>query len=57
MPEACFGLALDARRRGVSPRAAAKHLESTQRAAFKRSASFVQRTPQLLAREPAALGE
>jgi hypothetical protein len=57
MPEACFALALDLRRRGLAPRVAAKHLESTQRAAFKRSASFVERTPALVGRTSHALGE
>jgi len=57
MPEACFALALDTHRRGLSPRVAAKHLEATQKAAFKKSASFVDRTPELVGREPAALRE
>lgn len=41
MPEACFATALDGHRRGVSRRALAKHLESTQKAAFKQSWGFV----------------
>ncbi len=49
MPEACFGLALDLQRKGIAPRHAAKHLESTQRAAFKKSASWLERKPELLA--------
>ncbi|HWB79030.1 MAG TPA: hypothetical protein VG755_28915 [Nannocystaceae bacterium] len=49
MPEACFGLALDLQRKGIAPRHAAKHLESTQKAAFKKSASFVGHQPELLA--------
>ncbi|HET6582012.1 MAG TPA: hypothetical protein VFG69_01170 [Nannocystaceae bacterium] len=55
LPEACFALAVDARRRGLSARVAAKHLEATQKAAFKRNAAFVERTPALLARSRAAL--
>lgn len=57
MPEACFAFALDARRRGLSARVAAKHLDATQKAAFKRNAALVDRTPALLARQPAALGD
>jgi hypothetical protein len=57
MPEACFALAIDVHRRGISPRVAAKQLEATQKAAFKQSAGFVERTPALVGREPAALGE
>jgi hypothetical protein len=57
LPEACFALAVDAHRRGISPRVAARKLEATQKAAFKRSAAWVERTPALVGREPAALGE
>ncbi len=49
MPEACFALALDAQRRGLSPRLATKHLDSTQKAAFKAAATCVGRAPELLA--------
>jgi len=49
LPEACFALALDGRRRGLSPKLATKHLESTQKAAFKAAVSCVARTPDLLA--------
>lgn len=49
MPEACFGLALDLQRKGIAPRHAAKHLESTQKAAFKKSSSWVGHQPELLA--------
>jgi hypothetical protein len=56
LPEACFALALDGRRRGLSPRLATKHLESTQKAAFKAAVSCVAGAPQLvaLASAPAA---
>jgi hypothetical protein len=37
MPEAVLALALDGRRKGLSRRAIAKHLEPTQRAAFKKN--------------------
>jgi hypothetical protein len=57
MPEACFALAIDAHRRGISPRVAARHLEATQKAALKQSAGFVRRTPAIAGREFAALGE
>jgi len=57
LPEACFALAIDARRRGISPRVAARNLEATQKAAFKRSAALVERTPALVGRDSAALGE
>lgn len=49
MPEACFALALDGQRRGLAPRMATKHLESTQKAAFKAASACVARTPELLA--------
>lgn len=47
MPEACFALALDARRKGLGRRAVGKHLASTQRAALKASWSFCRKAPQL----------
>jgi hypothetical protein len=47
MPEACFALALDARRKGLSRRSVGKHLDSTQRASFKRSFAVCQKTPTL----------
>lgn len=49
MPEACFGLAVDSQRKGISRRAVAKHLESNQRAAFKRSWGYVKQQPALAA--------
>jgi hypothetical protein len=49
MPEATFALALDGRRRGLAPKLATKHLESTQKAAFKAAAACVERAPELLA--------
>ncbi len=49
MPEACFALALDGQRKGLSSRLASKHLEPTQKAAFKRNAGFLERAPELLA--------
>jgi hypothetical protein len=58
MPEAVFALALDARRRQLAPKLAAKHLESTQRAAFKAAVACVAKTPDLLvlAAPPADVG-
>jgi hypothetical protein len=55
MPEACFALALDAQRKGLSRRSVARHLESTQRAAFKRNWSACKKSPQL-ALPPAGTG-
>lgn len=49
LPEACFATAIDGHRKGVSRRALAKHLEPTQKAAFKRSWSYVSKQPELLA--------
>lgn len=43
MPEACFALSLDASLRGLKRRAVAKHLEPTQKAAFKDNFKFVSR--------------
>lgn len=57
MPEACFATALDGQRKGLSRRSVAKHLESNQKAALKRSWSFVGKTPELEAlRSGAAVG-
>lgn len=57
MPEACFGLAVDSQRKGISRRAVAKHLEPNQRAAFKRSWGYVKKQPALSAAPTmAALG-
>ena len=57
MPEACFGLAVDSQRKGISRRVVAKHLESTQRSALKRSWGWVREQPALMAApEAAALG-
>jgi hypothetical protein len=47
MPEACFALALDAQRKGLSRRAVARYLESTQKAAFKKNWSACKKSPQL----------
>lgn len=51
MPQACFAVALDARRKHLSRRHGGKQLESTQTAAFK--ASWDVCTPQLAALPPA----
>lgn len=57
MPEACFGLAVDSQRKGISRRAVAKYLQPTQRAAFKRSWGYVGKQPALAAPpQMAALG-
>jgi len=45
MPEACFATALDGHRKGLSRRSIAKHLESNQKAALKRSWGFVAKQP------------
>ena len=47
MPEACFATALDGHRKGLSRRSIAKHLESNQKAALKRSWGFVAKAPEL----------
>lgn len=52
LPQACFAVALDARRKLLSRRQAAKQLETTQTAAFK--ASWDACTPQLAALPQAA---
>jgi hypothetical protein len=57
LPEACFALALDADRRGLSPKVVARNLDATQKSAFKRSAALVERTPALRSPEPRALRE
>ncbi len=49
MPEACFATALDGHRKGLSRRSIAKHLESNQKAALKRSWGFVAKAPELKA--------
>lgn len=49
LPEACFGLAVDGQRRGISRRVVGKHLLPTQRAALKRSWSHVRKQPALTA--------
>jgi hypothetical protein len=57
MPEACFALAVDSQRKGISRRVVAKHLQATQRAAYKRSWGHVRRQPALAAApQVAALG-
>lgn len=57
MPEACFGLAVDSQRKGISRRAVGKHLQPNQRAAFKQSWGWVRTQPALAAApERAALG-
>ncbi len=45
LPEACFALALDGHRRGLSRRVVHKHLAATQRAALKASWRHVQDNP------------
>lgn len=49
MPEACFALAVDGQRKGLSRRVITKHLESNQTAALKRSWGFVKKQPALTA--------
>ena len=49
MPEACFATAIDGQRKGLSRRSIAKHLESNQKAALKRSWDFVAKAPELKA--------
>lgn len=57
LPEACFGLAVDGHRRGISRRVVGKHLLPTQRAALKRSWGHVRKQPALAAAPTvAALG-
>lgn len=57
MPEACFALAVDSQRKGISRRVVAKHLQPNQKAALKRSWGYVKKQPQLAAPAPmAALG-
>jgi hypothetical protein len=57
LPEACFGLAVDSQRKGLSRRVVAKHLQANQRAAFKQSWGHVRTQPALLAApERVALG-
>jgi hypothetical protein len=45
MPEASFATALDTQRRGLSKRAVAKHLQATQKAAFKKSWALISKQP------------
>jgi hypothetical protein len=54
MPEACFALALDARRKGLSRRVAMRHLDPNQRAALKQSWGHVKRQPALVAASTSA---
>lgn len=54
MPEACFGLAIDSQRKGLSRRVVGKHLQATQRAALKRSWGYVREQPALVAAPQAA---
>lgn len=49
MPEACFALAVDAQRKGISRRVALRNLGPTQKAALKESWGFVARRPELAA--------
>jgi hypothetical protein len=49
MPEACFALALDSQRKGLSRRVALRHLEPNQRAALKSSWGHVKKAPALRA--------
>jgi hypothetical protein len=56
MPEACFALAIDSQRKGISRRVALRHLEPNQRGALKQSWGHVKRQPALVAAtETAAL--
>lgn len=55
MPEACFGLAVDSQRKGMSRRTVAKHLEPNQTAALKRSWGYVKKQPSLHAAPQAAV--
>lgn len=54
LPEACFGLAVDGHRRGISRRVVGKELLPTQRAALKRSWGHVRKQPALAAAAPRA---
>lgn len=45
MPEASFSTAVDAKRRGLSKRAVAKHLSPTQKTAFKKSWAAISKAP------------
>ena len=57
MPEACFALAVDGQRKGLSRRVLARHLDANQKAALKRSWGFVKKQPALTAAPTtAALG-
>jgi hypothetical protein len=57
LPEACFGLAVDGQRKGISRRVVAKHLQPTQRVALERSWKHVRSQPALAAGSSvAALG-
>lgn len=47
MPEACFATALDGQRKQMSRRSLAKHLESTQKAAFKKCWGAIAKGPEL----------
>ncbi|MEM6992530.1 MAG: hypothetical protein AAF721_18595 [Myxococcota bacterium] len=49
MPEACFALAVDGQRKGLSRRLFTKHLEPNQTAALKRSWGYVKKQPALSA--------
>lgn len=48
LPEACFALAVDGHRRGISRRVVTKHLQPTQRAALKQSWGHVRKQPALV---------
>jgi len=54
MPEACFALAVDSQRKGLSRRVITKHLESTQTSALKRSWGYVKKQPALASAPTAA---
>jgi hypothetical protein len=58
LPEACFALALDGRRKGMSRRSLARSLEPTQRTAFKKNWSLASKSLPALAAAPsqASLG-
>ena len=48
LPEACFALALDGRRKDLSPRSIAGQLLSTQKTAFKKNWKAIKNSPPLL---------
>lgn len=57
MPEATYATAIDAQRKGLSRRALAKHLQPTQRAAFKKNWSFCSKNEPLALAAATSRGE